>query len=107
MIFGSYPCCNGTLSLTMPDKSPAYLPETCPHCGQNVWHRLSRVQSTSWTEAEFLEQYDVDLESRTIKAKPGSEAARFEEMNRELGQAVAEGRMTLNEAIARAALQTA
>lgn len=79
MIFGSYPCCDGSLTLTMPDKTPAYLPDDCPHCGAKVWHRLSRVQSTSWTEADFLAEHDVDFDAKTIKAKPGTEAAAFEE----------------------------
>jgi hypothetical protein len=79
MIFGRYPCCSGSLAIAMPAKTPAYLPEDCPHCGAKVWHRLSRVESISWTEAEFLEQHDVDLERKTITAKPGTEAARFDE----------------------------
>ena len=47
MIFGEYPCCGGDLALSMPDKSPAYMPEDCPHCRAKVWHRLSRVESAS------------------------------------------------------------
>lgn len=79
MIFGSYPCCGRELTLSMPGKTPAYQPVACPHCGAKVWHRLSRVQSTSWTEADFLKEHDVDAVARTIKPKAGSDAARFEE----------------------------
>ncbi|UEM08579.1 hypothetical protein J4G43_027800 [Bradyrhizobium barranii subsp. barranii] len=78
MIFGSYPCCNGSLTLSMPDRTPAYLSEACPHCGAEVWHRLSRVESMSWTEADFLKERDVDIEQKTIRAKPGTEAELFE-----------------------------
>lgn len=101
MIIGSYPCCDGDLHLSMPDKTPAYFAEECPHCSAKVWHRLSRVQSTSWTEADFLKEHEVDLDAHTITAKPGTEAAAFEAMNRDLGKAVDDGSMSLNEAIAR------
>jgi hypothetical protein len=85
----------------MPEKTPAYFPEDCPHCGAKVWHRLSRVQSTSWAEADFLKEHEVDSEARTIFAKPGTAAAAFEAMNRDLGKAVAEGTISLNDAIAK------
>lgn len=99
MIIGSYPCCDGTLTLSMPDQTPAYFSEGCPHCGATVWHRLSRLQSMSWTQTDFLDEHDVDADSRTIKPKPGTEAARFEEMNRTLGKAVADGSLSLNDAL--------
>jgi hypothetical protein len=79
MIFGSYPCCDGSLTLAMPAKTPAYLPEDCPHCGAKVWHRLSRVESVSWTDVDFLAEHDIDMEARKITAKPGTDAARFDE----------------------------
>ena len=100
MIFGSYPCCGGTLTLAMPDKTPAYLPEACPHCGTKVWHRLSRVETATWTEPDFLAQYDVDMEARTITAKAGTDAERFEDMNRQLGEAVKNGNVSLADAMA-------
>lgn len=69
MIFGEYPCCNGFFSSPVPDKTPAYFSENCPHCGAKVWHRLSRVDPMSWTEADFLAEHDIDDEAKTIKAK--------------------------------------
>lgn len=69
MIFGEYPCCNGDLYLSMPDDTPAFMREDCPHCGAKVWHLFSRLQSKTWDEASFLEEYDVDEEARTIKPK--------------------------------------
>lgn len=69
MIFGSYPCCNGALCLAMPDKTPAYLPEDCPHCGAKVWHLLSRVAPMSYTEADFLAEFDVDEAAKTIQIR--------------------------------------
>jgi hypothetical protein len=69
MMIGSYPCCNGGLLIPMPDKTPAYAPEDCPHCGARVWHRFSRVDPQSWTEADFLAEHDVDAEKHTIEPK--------------------------------------
>jgi len=99
MIFGEYPCCKGDLCLSMPDRSPAYMPEDCPHCGAKVWHRLSRVQSTSWVEADFLEQHTVDTEARSIVPKPGTDAEKFDQTNKMLGKAVSEKWIGLEQAI--------
>ncbi|HLY90847.1 MAG TPA: hypothetical protein VKQ27_17830 [Acetobacteraceae bacterium] len=85
MIFGEYPCCNGHLCLSMPEKTPAYFPENCPHCGAKVWHRLSRVESMSWTEEDFLNEHDVDTAARTITAKPATEAEAFDMFSRQAG----------------------
>lgn len=82
-MIGSYPCCDGDLWMAMPDKTPAYLPENCPHCGAKVWHRLSRLQSMSWTEADFLAEYEVDEEAGKVTAKPGTDAEAFDRMNRD------------------------
>ncbi len=82
MIFGSYPCCDSFLSLSMPAKTPVYLPERCPHCGEAVWHRLSRVEPMSWTEEDFEKEYDIDAEAKMVKARPGTDAAKFEELIR-------------------------
>jgi hypothetical protein len=69
MIFGDYPCCGGAFSTGVPDKTPAYFDEDCPHCGAHVWHRLSRVDPMSWTEADFLAKHEIDAEAKTIKAR--------------------------------------
>lgn len=69
MMFGDYPCCSGSLFIAMPDRTPVYCPEDCPHCGAKVWHRLSRAEPMSWTEADFLDEFDVDLETRQITPK--------------------------------------
>lgn len=66
MIIGQYPCCNGELCMQMPERTPVYFREECPHCGAPVWHKLSRVESMSWCEADFLEIYEVDAEAHTI-----------------------------------------
>lgn len=82
MIFGEYPCCGAALYLTMPDKSPVYISEDCPHCGLKVWHRLSRVQSASWIEIEFLAEHEVNTLAKTVLPKPGTEADTFDRYRR-------------------------
>lgn len=73
MIFGEYPCCDGELTLTIPAgaRLPRYFREECPHCGTPVWHKLSRFEPMSWTEADFLEEFDVDTETKQITPKQG------------------------------------
>lgn len=66
MIFGSYPCCGGSLSLSMPERTPVYVPEDCPHCGAKVWHVLSRIEPVTYTEKDFLERYEVDTENKQV-----------------------------------------
>ena len=69
MMIGEYPCCNGALWIPMPDKTPAWAREQCPHCGATVWHKLSRVDPTSWTEEDFLAEFDVDEEAMLVTPK--------------------------------------
>lgn len=69
MIFGSYPCCDGELTLAMPDRSGTYAREICPHCSTPVWHKFSRIQSQSWTEEVFLRIYEIDDETKQIREK--------------------------------------
>lgn len=69
MIFGSYPCCDGSLTLSMPERTPAFAPEDCPHCGAKVWHVFSRLEPCTYTEEEFLKLYEIDHEQRKINKR--------------------------------------
>lgn len=69
MIIGEYPCCDKLFSHPVPDKTPAYFKENCPFCGAPVWHKLSRIDPISWTEADFLAEHDVDYEKKVITPK--------------------------------------
>lgn len=69
MILGSYPCCEGPLALDVPDMTPAFSKERCPHCGAVVWHKFSRVDPCSWTEADFLSEYVVDDATHQIEPR--------------------------------------
>lgn len=66
MIFGNYPCCNGELCLSMPEKTPTSAPENCPHCGKRVWHIFSRLEPMSYTEKDFLKSYEVDEITKAV-----------------------------------------
>ena len=71
MILGSYPCCEGGLSIAMPDGGPFWMPEDCPHCGARVWHFLTRVNPTTLLEADSNEISDHDPATKKISVKPG------------------------------------
>ncbi len=59
--------------MAVPDKTPAFRPEDCPHCGAKVWHRLSRIDPWSMLEEDFLKEHTVDYENRRIERKDGKE----------------------------------
>lgn len=67
MMIGEYPCCGGMLMLQMPDRTPAYAKEACPHCGVTVWHRFSRWDPESFTEDAFAKEFIVDETTHTIR----------------------------------------
>lgn len=70
MVIGSYPCCGEPLAISLPDaRLPVFMREHCPHCGAGVWHRLSRLDPESWTETEFLAEFVVDDEKKTIEPR--------------------------------------
>lgn len=68
MIFGEYPCCNGALTLHT-IASTVYERETCPHCSETVWHKLSKFDPTSWTEKDFLALFEIDETTKQVKEK--------------------------------------
>jgi hypothetical protein len=73
-MIGEYPCCGGSLFLNHPeDRMPSFAPEDCPHCGAKVWHQFSRIWPMSFTEADFLAEFEVDHEKHTIRRRPGVE----------------------------------
>lgn len=69
MIIGEYPCCDGPLMIWLPPDCPKVEREICPHCGAAVWHYLARLNPQSWTEAAFLEEWEVDQETKSVKRK--------------------------------------
>lgn len=72
MMIGSYPCCEGPLFIAMPERRlPLYAPENCPHCGAKVWHLFSKAVPTTWVEADFLAEHNIDPVTKTITRKDG------------------------------------
>lgn len=73
MMIGEYPCCGGDLHLWLENEEgvdlPKVGPEDCPHCGARVWHKFSRVDPCSWTEKDFLADWIVDDETKSIKPR--------------------------------------
>lgn len=60
MILGTYPCCDVPLAFDVEDlELPLYYREECPHCGQVVWHRLTREKPWSLLEVDFLRRFEV------------------------------------------------
>lgn len=67
MIFGTYPCCGGPMSLGLPDGPlPRFAPQACEHCGAVVWHKFSRIDPESWTDAQFRAAFHVDDQAKTV-----------------------------------------
>lgn len=72
MMIGSYPCCEGTLFMGMPEvKLPVYGKEDCPHCGAEIWHLFSKAVPTTWTREDFLAEHDIDPQTKIITRKDG------------------------------------
>jgi hypothetical protein len=63
-IIGEYPCCDAPLFLQF-DENPGARPlpyfacQDCPHCGAKVWHKIARLDPQSWTDEDFLKDYEV------------------------------------------------
>ena len=69
MIIGSYPCCDGPLFLSMPDEAPCWGKGPCEHCGSMVWHWLSRIDPTSYTQEQFDAEFVVDEDLTQVRRK--------------------------------------
>ncbi len=68
MIIGNYPCCDGIMTLALPDVDfPVLAREVCPHCGETVWHLLSRIDPKSWTEEAFNEAFKWNAEENAYQ----------------------------------------
>lgn len=70
MILGEYPCCGEPLCLEIADgQLPRFQKENCPHCGEVVYHRHSRLDPKSWNEAAFEAEFGIDPETRQLKPR--------------------------------------
>jgi hypothetical protein len=66
-----YDGCSGSVWIVEPEPFDRvfYHRTECEECGGATWTRLSRVESWSITEAEFLERFKVDEEAKTIEER--------------------------------------
>lgn len=70
MMMGEYPCCDQPLMIAIPDGDmPRFAPDECEHCGEKIWHKFSRIDPKTWTEEDFLEEFNVDHEMQQITPK--------------------------------------
>jgi len=70
MNFGACPYCDGFMGMFVtPDNTPVYTIVQCESCGRDVWYKLSRIDPMAWTVEGFLEEFDVDEDSMTIRPK--------------------------------------
>ena len=70
IITGIAPCCGGDVWLVEDGMDlPKAIPHKCDDCGAKLWTISSRVNPMTFTEAEFLELYDVDEGRKTVTLK--------------------------------------
>jgi len=71
MIIGGCPYddCNAPLLIPIAEVTPRLERHECEDCGRVIWTYHSRWEPWSMTEAEFLAEYIVDEETRTIERR--------------------------------------
>jgi hypothetical protein len=61
-----YDDCKGRLWVACAETTPAFERHDCETCARPIWTRHSRIDPWSMTEADFLEAYTVNDETRRI-----------------------------------------
>lgn len=72
MIIGSCPYndCKGEVFLGCDDwKMPSLYKHFCEDCKRAIWTKITRVDPQSWTEEEFLRNFVIDEENKSIKER--------------------------------------
>lgn len=73
MIIGNCPYedCGEPLMHEIPDglKLPNCQPVNCEKCERRIWYKISRLFPEAWTEAAFLEKFEVDEKAKTVREK--------------------------------------
>lgn len=74
MIIGECPYsdCTEPLMVGVDESAqlPAFYPHYCEGCGRKIWTKMTRVDPASWTEEDFLKDFNVDEETKHITEKP-------------------------------------
>lgn len=68
MIIGECPYdgCIGRIWIPICDNPPQFERHECEECERVIWTRHSRIDPWSTTEADFLNEYDVDRDTKRI-----------------------------------------
>lgn len=68
MILGSCPYedCDAPLTIWSPMETPKFERHECEGCHRIIWTRHSRLDPWSSTEADFLNEYEVDEATKSI-----------------------------------------
>ena len=71
MIFGECPYndCNQSMMNHITNSLPTFQKLTCEKCGRVIWLYHSRIEPIAYTEEDFLEKYDLDEETKSIRNK--------------------------------------
>ena len=74
MIIGECPYnnCNEPLMIGVEDGAqlPAFYPHYCEGCKRKIWTKMTRIDPASWTEEDFLRDFNVNEETKNITEKP-------------------------------------
>lgn len=76
MIFGECPYndCNQQMMNAICVNLPMFERLVCEKCGRVIWLYHSRLEPVAYTEEGFLEKYDLDEETKSIKGKSSQSA---------------------------------
>lgn len=71
MIIGDCPYegCVGRVWLPICDKPPAFERHLCDECGGAIWTYHSRLDPWSMTETDFLNAYEVNRDTKTVRER--------------------------------------
>ena len=71
MIFGEFPYndCNQQMMNFICDNPPMFERLVCEKCGRVIWLYHSRIEPVAYGEEDFLEKYDLDETTKSIKSK--------------------------------------
>lgn len=69
MIIGECPYddCSEPLWIPLAEQCPTYEKHICERCKRVIWTYHSRVNPHSYTEKDFLGEYEVSLKDKSVK----------------------------------------
>jgi hypothetical protein len=70
MIEGGCPVCDAKISVPLSNELPAFERMICSSCKQPYWLAHSVIDPMAYTEAGFLEVYNIDEVTKSISPRP-------------------------------------